>query len=67
MLKIEFNNNINSESVSHFSQFISVKVKKNVRKSPVQFWEKLRKLRLMQNDGFLMGKKVNLIYPALDN
>ena len=37
---------INNESVNHFSQFISVKVKKNLRKSYAQFGEKLRKLRL---------------------
>ena len=29
--------NINNESVNHFSQFISVKVKKNLRKSQVNF------------------------------
>ena len=45
--------NINNESVNHFSQFISVKVKKNLRKSQAQFREKLRKLRHMQNDGFI--------------
>ena len=38
--------------MAHFSQFISEKVKKNVRKSQAQFLEKLRKLRLRQNDGF---------------
>ena len=46
--------NINNESVNHFSQFISVKVKKNLRKSQAQFREKLRKLRLRRNDGFLI-------------
>ena len=46
--------NINNKSVSHFSQFISVEVKKNLTKSQAQFREKLRKLRLRQNDGFLI-------------
>ena len=50
--------NINNESVNHFSQFISVKVKKNLRKSQAQFREKLRKLRLRQNNGFLIKKRV---------
>ena len=49
--------NINNESVNHLSQFISVKVKKNLRKSQAQFLEKLRKLRLRQNDGFLIKEK----------
>ena len=31
---------INNESVTHFSQLISVKVKKHVRKSEAQFREK---------------------------
>ena len=48
--------NINNKSVSHFSPFISVKVKKNVRKSLAQFWEKLKKLRLRQN----MYKKTSI-------
>ena len=47
---------INNESVKHVSQFISVKVKKNLRKSQAQVREKLRKLGLRQNDGFLMKK-----------
>ena len=42
----------------HFSKFISEKVKKNLRESQAQFWEKLRKLRLMQNVGFLIKKHV---------
>ena len=50
--------NINNESVNHFSQFISVKVKKNLRKSQAQFREKLRKLRLRQNGGFLIKNSV---------
>ena len=45
--------NINNESVNHSRQFISVKVKKNLRKSQAQFREKLRKLRLRQNNNFL--------------
>ena len=40
--------NINNEFVAHFSQFISVKVKKHLRKSQAQFREKLRKLRLRE-------------------
>ena len=47
-----------NESLNHFSQFISVKVKKNLRKSEAQFREKLRKLRLRQNNGFLIKKRV---------
>ena len=50
--------NINNESGNHSSQFISVKVKKNFRKSQAQFREKLRKLRLRQNYGFLIKKRV---------
>jgi len=50
--------NINDGSVNHFSQFISVKVKKNLRKSQAQFREKLRNLRLWQNDGFPIKKNV---------
>jgi len=56
--------NINNESVNHYSQFISVKVKKNLRKSQAQFLEKLRKLRLRQNNGFLIKKRV-LLYHCL--
>jgi len=48
--------NINNESVAHFSHFISEKVKKNLRKSQAKFREKLRKLRLRQNDVFLIKK-----------
>ena len=44
------------ESATHFSQFISVKVKKISSKSQAQFCEKLRKLKLRQNDGFLIKK-----------
>ena len=50
--------NIINDSVNHCRQFISVKVKKNLRKSQAQFWEKLRKLRLRQNIGFLIKKCV---------
>ena len=42
------------ESVYHSSQFISVKVKKHLRKSQAQFREKLRKLRLRQNNDYLI-------------
>ena len=50
--------NINNESVNHFIQFISVKVKKNLGKSQVQFQEKYRKLKIRQNDGFLIKRRV---------
>ena len=48
--------NINDESVNYFSEFILLKVKKNLRKSQAQFREKLKKLRLKQMDGFLIKK-----------
>jgi len=48
--------NINNEIVTHFSQFISVKVKIILRKSQAQFMEKQRKLKLRQNYGFLIKK-----------
>jgi len=35
-----------------------LKVEKNLRKSQAQFWEKLRKLSLRQNDGFLIKKNM---------
>ena len=54
---------INNESLSHSSQFISVKGKKNVRKSQAQFREMLRKLRLRQNNDFLMKKNVYKSWP----
>ena len=54
---------INKESVAHVSQFISDIVKKNWRRSQAQFWEKLRKLRLRQNDGFLIK---NVYWEALN-
>ena len=49
--------NINNGSLTNFSQSISVKVKKHLRTSQTQFREKLRKLRLRQNDGFLIKNK----------
>ena len=48
--------NINNESVNYFSQFISVKATKTLRKFQTQFREKLRKLRLRKHDGFLLKK-----------
>ena len=45
---------INKESLTNFSQFISLKVKKILRKGQAQFREKLRKLKLRQNYGFLI-------------
>ena len=52
--------NITNESVNHFSQVISVKVKKHLRKSQAQFREKLRTSRLRQNNGFLI--KITCIF-----
>ena len=50
---------INSESVTHFSQRISVKVKvEKYKKISGSISGKLRKLRLRQNDGFLIKKRV---------
>ena len=49
--------NINNEMLNHCSQLISVKVKKNLRKSEAQFREMLRKLRLRHNNDFLIEKK----------
>jgi len=49
---------INKENVTHFSQLISVKVKEMLRKSQVLIREKLKKLKLRQNGGFLMKKDV---------
>ena len=51
--------NINYEIANHFGQFISVKGKKTLRKSQAQFREKLRKVRLRQNYGFLIKKTCN--------
>ena len=50
--------NISNESVNHFSQFISVKAKKNLRKFQAQFREMLRNLKLRQNESFLIKKNV---------
>ena len=50
--------NINDKSINHFSQFISEKVKKHLRKSLAQFWEKLRKLRLRQKKRNSYKKRV---------
>ena len=49
---------INKESVAYFSKFISVKVDKNLRKFQAQFGENLRKLRLRQNNSFLIKERV---------
>ena len=48
---------INKESVPHFRQLISVKVNKILRKSHAKFREKLRELKVRQNDGFLKTKR----------
>ena len=56
---------INNKCLTHSSQFISVQVKKNLRKSLAQFWKKLRKLRLRQYYGFLIKKcvyEINKLY-----
>ena len=58
-------NNTNNECLAHFSQFISEKVKKKLRKSQAQFWEKLRKLRLRQNNDFLIKKNVYSIIDCI--
>jgi len=42
--------------LSSFGSLFHLKVKKNIRKSQALFREKLRKLRLMQKDGFLLKK-----------
>ena len=54
--KMEFKleNTISTTKMETILAIFSVKVKKNLRKSQAQFWEKLRKLRLRQNDGFLI-------------
>jgi len=56
MLKMEFKFKytwLTKESVTHCSQSTSAKVKKLLRKSQVEIPEKLRKLRLRQNESFL--------------
>ena len=50
-----------NESLSHSSQFISLKVKNKLRKSQAQFLEMLRKLRLNQNSDFLIKKTCMVI------
>ena len=54
------------ESVTHFSQFISVKVKKIQKNFQAQFCEKLRKVRLRQRKGieytFSYIKNVYLVH-----
>ena len=52
---------IRKESVARFSQFFSSIVEKFLRKSQTQFREKLRKLRLTQNNDFLTKKQRILI------
>ena len=52
---------INKENAAHFGQFISVKVEKILRKSQVQFREKLRISRLRQNGGFRIEKRFSLL------
>ena len=42
-----------------------VKVNKNLRKFQAQFREKLRQLRLRQNDGFLIKKSVYIVQSFL--
>ena len=58
--------NISNKCVTHFSQFISEKVKKSLRTFQSQFWEKLRKLRLRQNNGFLREEKVLFFFTTFD-
>ena len=53
---------INNENVTHFRQFISVEVKKILEKSQAQFWEKITKLRLRQNNDFLIRNTCITIY-----
>ena len=52
---------INNENVTHFSHFISVKVKKTLRKSQAQLREKLRNLRLRQTDD--LTKNIFQVFP----
>ena len=49
---------ISKEYVVHFSQSISEKFKETLRKYQAQFREKLRQLRLMHYNGFLIKNKV---------
>ena len=50
--------NSNNKCLTHFSQFISEKIRKNLRKPQAQFRGKLRKLRHWQNCGFLVKKNL---------
>ena len=56
---------ISKESKTHFRQFVSVKVKKVLRKSQAEFCEKFRELRLRPNGGFLVKKRVYLDFDGL--
>ena len=49
---------INNECVTHFSQFILVKVKENLRKSQVQFRKKLRKIEAQAEWWFSRNWKI---------
>ena len=53
--------NINFESVNHFSQFISVKVKKNLRNSKAQFREVFHAKALKRNEAQKISGKVKKI------
>ena len=57
--------NIVNEILNHSSQFISVEVKKNLRIFQAQFREKLRKLRLRQDNDFLIKKSALPIKPVI--
>ena len=61
LIKMEFKFKIIKDSLHHSRQFISLKVKKNLRKSQAQFRDKLRKLRLKQNIKFLIKKTCLLL------
>ena len=49
--------NVNNESVNHFSQFISVKVKKTLRNFTAQFREKVKKIDAQAKRRFSYRKK----------
>ena len=49
---------INNEIVIHFTQCVSVKVKRILRKPQAQFRGKSRKSRLRQSDRFLIKNRV---------
>ena len=55
---------MSKESLAHFSQFISVKVNKILRTSQAQYQEKLRRLRVRQNQCILMKKQLGAIAHA---